>query len=317
MRFSSLLTAERSFMRIINPLLLLALLFTLPANAYERVTFKWNGDYAHNSARTWSKDNPYASGWSRNFQNGAPEEFSKVEKDGMLDALLFVPKGAKTPMPFVVLMHPCGGLDGFNTAWVEAVAEKLNAEGIGVIAPDSYKTRNMAIKCGYANGLHWGFRRGEDAYAALDYLLKEHLALADKAYVMGYSNGGLATLVAMSNKMKDHPNKFAGGFAIVPYCGLPETKKDTYYNPVMVFSGTADTQTPSKLCEELSWKKRSTPVQFVILKDANHGFMFNRAPAVVQGVKYSYDAAATQATLETVFRSIKATTPTAGSHENR
>lgn len=39
----------------------------------------WKGNYAHNSDKLWSKDNPYDSGFSKNFKNGAPEEFGEVK----------------------------------------------------------------------------------------------------------------------------------------------------------------------------------------------------------------------------------------------
>src|SRR3977135_2208037 len=69
--------------------ILLVLLFnaaqaeTKPAE----VKIPWKGDYAHNSSKHWSKDNPYDSGFSKNFKNGTPEEFGDVQKDGELKAL--------------------------------------------------------------------------------------------------------------------------------------------------------------------------------------------------------------------------------------
>lgn len=175
--------------------------------AYERVTFKWKGNYAHNSAKTFSRENKYLSGWSRNFMNGAPEEGHKVQKDGELRGLLFMPKAVSEPIPFIVLMHPCGGFK-WHLNWVETTAAKFVEAGYGVIAPDSYTTRDIRMNCATDMGLHWGFRRGEDAYSALDYVIERKLAIPNKVYLVGYSNGGLATLVAMSNKMKAHPNKF-------------------------------------------------------------------------------------------------------------
>jgi dipeptidyl aminopeptidase/acylaminoacyl peptidase len=48
--------------------------------------------------------------------------------------------------------------------------------------------------CGPAD-LHWGPRRADDAYSALDYLIEKKLAKADEVYLVGYSNGGTTTLV--------------------------------------------------------------------------------------------------------------------------
>jgi len=283
---------------------LILLLLVVPTHA-ERVKIKWTGDYEHNSPRTWSRENKYESGWSRNFQNGAPEEGGKVDKNGELNGLLLMPKNVSEQVPFVVLMHPCGGLDGYNTAWIEMMADKFNAAGFGVIAPDSYSTRSMAIKCGSGGGIHWGYRRGEDAYAAMDYVVQKRLARPESVFVVGYSNGGLSALAAMFSRMKDHPNKFAAGFAIVPHCGPVPIKSSNFYNPVVIFSGDEDTLTPARYCEELGRKKRSTPVQLVILKGANHGFMFDRAPAVYEGVKYSYNIAAAGYTIDSIINAMR------------
>jgi dienelactone hydrolase len=273
--------------------------------AYERVTFKWKGNYAHNSAKTFSRENKYLSGWSRNFMNGAPEEGHKVQKDGELRGLLFMPKAVSEPIPFIVLMHPCGGFK-WHLNWVETTAAKFVEAGYGVIAPDSYTTRDIRMNCATDMGLHWGFRRGEDAYSALDYVIERKLAIPNKVYLVGYSNGGLATLVAMSNKMKAHPNKFAIGFALATYCGFAPIKSDTYYNPVVLVSGDADDLTPVRYCEELVRKKHDAPVQLFALKGANHGFMFDRAAGPGdKGVFYSYDARATKFTIETILQTIK------------
>src|SRR3984893_8994823 len=78
--------------------ILATLAFTAAALAETKPTevkIKWNGDYAHNSSKHWSKDNPYDSGFSKNFKNGTPQEFGDVKKDGELDAFIYSPKDAK------------------------------------------------------------------------------------------------------------------------------------------------------------------------------------------------------------------------------
>ena len=59
------------------------LLIFEPAHA-EMIKIPWKGDYAHNSSKHWSQDNPYGSGFSKNFNNGTPEEMGRVEKSGQL-----------------------------------------------------------------------------------------------------------------------------------------------------------------------------------------------------------------------------------------
>src|SRR3954471_12605230 len=91
------------------------------------IRIPWKGDYAHNSSKRWSKDNPYDSGFSKNFKNGTPEEFGEVKKDGELKAFIYSPK-AQGPMPFVVLLHGCDGLSTLTKEWAAHVADLLNKE---------------------------------------------------------------------------------------------------------------------------------------------------------------------------------------------
>src|SRR4051794_600508 len=96
--------------------LLTLLLFSAAASA-EEVKIKWKGDYPHNSSKTWTKDNPYDSGFSKNFKNGTPEEFGEVQKDGELKAFIYSPQAAKGPVPFVILLHGCDGLGTHSKEW--------------------------------------------------------------------------------------------------------------------------------------------------------------------------------------------------------
>ena len=160
--------------------LLYALIILLLGNAAnaEMVKIPWRGDYKHNSAATWSKGNPYNSGFSRNFNNGTPEEMGRVEKDGQLWTEIIPPRGATVPMPYMIVMHGCTGLDKVSNAWAHHVADVLNTEHIGVVILDSFSTRFMKHTCGDAD-LHWGRRRADDAYSALDYLIDQKLADPD------------------------------------------------------------------------------------------------------------------------------------------
>jgi hypothetical protein len=116
--------------------LLMLLLFSAAASA-EEVKFKWKGDYAHNSDKPWTRDNPYDSGFSKNFKNGTPQEFGEVKKDGELKGYVYSPKDTKGPAPFVVVMHGCDGMVTSEKEWTQHVADMLNKAGIGALVLDS------------------------------------------------------------------------------------------------------------------------------------------------------------------------------------
>jgi dienelactone hydrolase len=293
------------------------LMMTSVAALAEDIEIPWKGDYLHNSNKKWSRDNPYASGFSKNFQNGAPEENGKVERDGALWADLELPKGfgdMKPPLAFMIVMHGCEGMSVLTTAWAKHVAQVLNPYGIGVLVLNSFSSRGVQRTCGIPD-FHWARRRADDAYSALDYLIETGLAKPDEVYLMGQSNGGLATLIAMSQKESDHPNKFAAGFPIVPSCINTPVRADDYVRPMIIFGGEQDDANPVKYCIEMLKKKRSVPIQLVVYKDANHGFMEDYKARTVKGWTdshgkdhywhLSYNPAAESDMMQTIISAIK------------
>lgn len=255
--------------------------FLSPANAAE-VRIPWKGDYPHNSSKHWSKDNPYDSGFSNNFNNGAPEEYGQVKKDGELKAEVLLPKGTTGSVPFMIVMHGCGGMDTVTKEWAHRVADLLTTEGFGVLILDSFTSRFVDKSCGMPD-FHWGRRRADDAYSALDYLIENKLAKPNEVYLMGYSNGGIATLISMTKKEEDHKYRFAAGFPIAPNCLPLSVKYGDFYSPMIVFIGDQDDANIPAPCRELGNRKRAVPLQLVEYKGANHGFVIKQAPKVLHG----------------------------------
>jgi dienelactone hydrolase len=260
----------------------LMLISTAASAETSTVRIPWKGDYAHNSSKHWSKDNPFDSGFSKNFKNGAPEEFNEVKKDGELNAEIILPKDAKGPVPFMIVLHGCDGMSTAEKEWMHRIADTLNPEGLGVLILDSYTTRYVDKSCGMPD-FHWGRRRADDAYSALDYLIEHKLAKPNEVYLMGYSNGGIATLISMTTKEEDHKYRFAAGFPIAPNCIPVSVKYGDYYNPMIIFTADHDDANEPKPCHELMKKKRSVPVQLIEYQGANHGFLMKVADHVSKG----------------------------------
>ncbi|WLA81967.1 dienelactone hydrolase family protein [Bradyrhizobium elkanii] len=288
--------------------LLLTALLVLSFDAAQaeptEVKIPWKGDYAHNSSKHWSKDNPYDSGFSKNFKNGTPQEFGEVQKDGELNAFIYSPKDAKGPVPFVVVLHGCDGLSTLTKEWTQHVADVLNAQGIGALVLDSFTTRYVDNSCGLAD-LHWGRRRADDAYSALDYLIDKKLAKTDAIYLMGYSNGGTTALVSMTTQEADHPHHFAAAFAVAPGCSPSLQHSAVYRGPIIIFMGDQDDANNPRWCYELAKKKRSVPVQMIEYQGANHGFPVNAPAHEFMGWHLSYSPTAEKDMMQTVVSAIK------------
>jgi dienelactone hydrolase len=286
--------------------LLLIVLFGLmfdPANA-EKIAVPWKGDYAHNGETTWSPENRYhKSGLTRNFMNGAPEEHGKVQRDGVLEAELLLPH-AEQPVPFVILLHGCtGAMDRVVQRWSHRVAKALNDEGYGVLILDSFTTRNVQSTCGAPN-YHWGIRRVEDAYSAMNYLIEKKLAKPDDVFVIGRSNGALtAIMVSEDYEVRDHQHRFAGSFAISPTClGL---EKLVFVAPFVIFVGDQDDAVVDmKACEALDQRTES-PIRVIEFKGVTHGYEDEGANSVFHGWRMKYDPKAERYTMATIFQLLK------------
>jgi dienelactone hydrolase len=274
-----------------------------PANA-EKITIPWKGDYAHNGETIWSPENRYhKSGLTKNFMNGAPEEHRKVQRDGMLKAELLLPHSGEA-VPFVVLMHGCSGAtDPVVQRWSHRAAKMLNDEGYGVLILDSFTTRNVQSTCGAPN-YHWGIRRVEDAYSALDYLIETKLTKPSDVFVVGRSNGALtAIMIAEDYEVRDHQHRFAGSFAISPTClGL---EKSVFTAPVVIFAGDKDDAVVDvKACEALH-ERTVSPIRVIEFKGVTHGYEDEGANSVFHGWRMKFDPKAEKYTMATIFQLLK------------
>lgn len=193
--------------------------FAAAAERAEMVKIPWKGDYAHNFDDHYSPQNKYKSGLSKFFNNGTPEENGKIQREGVLEAELLKPKaGSAGTASYVILMHGCSGLTPPVARWAREKARIFLDQGYGVLILDSFKTRKVGQVCGSPN-YHWGWRRAEDAYSALDYLIANKLAKSEDVFVMGRSNGGTAAvMIADAYQVRGHQNKFAAIFAVSPGC---------------------------------------------------------------------------------------------------
>jgi dienelactone hydrolase len=120
-----------------------------------------------------------------------------------------------------------------------------------------------------------------DAYGALAYLRTRDDIVADRIAMQGWSNGGSATLAAMS-RMSAGINSptpatgFRAGLVFYPACGLKGQFDDGIlpYAPVRVFQGSADEEVSPRRCADLVARSRARggDVQYRLYPDATHDF---------------------------------------------
>ena len=267
----------------------------------EMVSIKWKSS----APVAWIPGNDYIDGYTPNFKNATVEEKGKTQKDGELSADVMLPKGSKGPIPFVVMLHGCSGMTSSLKQWATEYGGKLTGAGYGVLVLDSFTTRGVTGDgiCADPSQLEWARRRADDAYSALDWLIETGKADPGRVYVLGRSNGGAASLIAMNKKIGAiQKNKFAGAFVMQPSCAY--MKFVEFYAPVYLHLAEKDTAANPTICADMAASNRPIPVQVKIWKGVTHSYE-DKGPArtyPIAGkiVKLEYNAAAAKGTLKAI-----------------
>lgn len=267
----------------------------------------------HSSAQSspWIPGNDYIDGWSKQFMNGTVEEKGRVKADGELQAEILRPRGTNGPIPFVILLHGCSGMNSTLYKWAHDYGSGLVSAGYGVLVLDSFTTRGLGSDgiCSDPSQLSWARRRADDAYAALDWLIDQKIADAKHVYVVGRSNGATTTLIIMNRIIGDlHEHMFAGGFAMQPSCYL--MKNVEFYAQVRLFLAEKDEATSPVLCGQMAESKRSVPVQTTVWKGAHHAFEDRQPLQVFHGYHIGYNPTAAEGTIKAIIDDLNGTDKT-------
>ena len=133
----------------------------------------------------------------------------------ILSAYTFLPKkpGGSTKLPLLVFVH--GGVHGnFDTSNVHILRELIN-QGYAIIAPEYRGSSGYGKE--FWQLIDYGGLEVEDAYAAKQWMLEIHDNLdTDRVGIIGWSHGGLITLMNLFN----HPKDYKVGYAGVPVSDL-------------------------------------------------------------------------------------------------
>jgi len=214
-----------------------------------------------------------------------------------LNAELYRPAGAG-PFPTIVAMHGCGGLlDAAGKTRPQYVdwGEKLAAQGIAVLFPDSYGSRGLGSQCRVRSRSVQPFReRVADAQAARDWLQAQDWVQKDRISLLGWSNGAIATLWTVRPRAapKDSHPDFRSAVALYPGCRrLGESGWSTRI-PTLILIGAADNWTPARDCEQMvaGARGRSARATIVKYRDAHHAFDRENLPVVeLRGLAFTPD----------------------------
>lgn len=203
-------------------------------------------------------------------------KFESLDGKTVLDGYLFLPaKKSEAKLAAVVMMHGRGGVfsslahDKFDAStlskrhifWGRHWADL----GLAALLVDSFSPR------GYPQGfnIHSYQSRPDsvnevtvrplDAYGALAYLKSRVDINPDHIMLQGWSNGGSATVVSLSDEVLGElgskpPGGFRAGIAFYPACGLHGRFAGGYkpYAPLRIFSGDSDEEVSFKECKRFT-----------------------------------------------------------------
>jgi len=207
-----------------------------------------------------------------------------------LDGYLYRPAG-DGPHPALVFMHGCGGLlNKSGTPWTRESdwAQRFNALGWVVLMVDSFTPRGSGEMCSQA-----GFKldlyraRPRDAYGALSYLQGLPFVRPDRIGLVGWSQGGGATLIAIRNPSASRPAALPKGDFRVALAFYPAACRASAFAepwttkiPLQVLVGDKDVWTPAEPCRQMigAAAEAGAPVAVKLYPGAYHDFDWPDAP---------------------------------------
>ena len=231
---------------------------------------------------------------------GLPERVTFLSADGrtMLVGYLYRPMQPRARAPAIVMMHGRSGpysskangiydastLSRRHKAWGELLAQRgyfaLMVDGFGPRGyPQGFPRYSYNDRPEELNEVEV---RPLDAYGAAAYLRTLSGVAGDRLGLLGWSNGGSATIAAMSpdapGLVSPAPGKgFSAAVAFYPACGLKDKFKGKAYRPyapLRVFHGLADEETSPSRCADLVERSKAagSDIEIALYPGATHDF---------------------------------------------
>ncbi len=197
------------------------------------------------------------------------------------------PGKATAARPAVVLLHGCSGAfyrSGRLNARFLTMANRLVAQGYGVLVPDSFSPRGHQSICNIPLkerpiGMT---ERVRDAYLALDYLARRKDVQASNIGMIGFSHGAMTVLNSNDSKFPDvDPGaltsaRYNGAVAFYPGCVDVVRRKPAFSarTPLLILIGEKDDWTFPEHCQRLANRaaQAGQPVSIVTYPSAYHAF---------------------------------------------
>lgn len=202
---------------------------------------------------------------------------------------LFLPAGAKDPVPAMVVVHGSGGL---AVEREYAYAEVLNEMGIAAIVADHFGPRGVTSTVTDQQSVT-ALEMEEDAFALLARFAADPRIDPRRIGVMGFSKGGSVSIDTALKRYADRflPDgpRFAVHAAFYPSCSNQPFNLATTGGPILVMNGESDSYVSWQVCRDLVAKLAAAgaAVHHIVYPDGRHGWDGSRPFFNAKGENHS------------------------------
>lgn len=190
----------------------------------------------------------------------AGRRFAERSAKTWVPARLFLPKRVAGKVPAMVIEHGIGGLyyrDGRVRPYVE-YAELLAEAGIAALVIDSHGGRGIGATRMMDSGQVSVYAFVADVFSGAEMLRTHPLIDGERIGVMGFSKGGMTTLLAVDRRFVDAFTRSGTPFflhiAVYPGCQAYPEKLRATGAPVHFLLGGKDNYTGTGSCYEIERK---------------------------------------------------------------
>lgn len=209
----------------------------------------------------------------------AAEQVDISQSDATLHSILYRPEGPG-PFPGVVALHGCESLinrSGKIAPHFADWGEQLAAAGLAVVFPDSFGSRGLRTQCRvFERKVRSERERVADANAARRWLQSQSWTVKNRVSVLGWANGGMASLWAVRPRAMPHDGvpDFRSAVAFYPGCRQLTDLAWSARVPTLILIGKDDDWTAPAPCEQMvaGARGRSALATLVVYPGAYHEF---------------------------------------------
>lgn len=192
---------------------------------------------------------------------------------------LYLPTNASTTnkVPLMIILHGSGGTWAGRGA---RHADFLSQNGIGALVIDTFSSRRLSKKDKYIPRLMKVNFPDQltDAFGALNALQSHPFVDGNKVGIMGYSMGGISTILAayetIANVNSKNNLRFALHIAFYAPCIVQPSKRVPTGAPVVALWGLEDRATPKSRCDGFlrAFEEVGSLYQTIWYEGAPHGW---------------------------------------------